>query len=242
VFSIKYLLILLLTASFLLAGCSSLPKSGMDGCTSQPDALTVKKETAEMKGDVVVFHASLPPQQLSLECRMKLAFLINLLKRRADNFTDTARFSVKEVLWGNYNGIFKNVTRSVGEFGSFWESGEYVLLFFKRKCYKTSIVKIGACDYGYIDAKKPVPNDPEVHICEEKVCKPHYDYSDTFSSKILHDVGGIPFIVNTNLVEYFQKQWGLQVEHFESEVHKASKGIRFDSLRKCLKAGKCLPP
>lgn len=233
-FSIKYLLILLFTASFLLAGCSSLLKSGMDGYTSQSDDLTVKKERDETKDNIVVLHAYLPVRESS-EKKDPLRYMNN---------GDTGRFSVKEVLWGSYDESFIELTLWMGEFVSLfsqqWQSGEYVL-FLKRKCPKNFIQKIGACDDGYVDARKPLPNNP-VHLCEEKVCKPSYAYGDAFSSKVLHDVGGISFIVNTNSVEYFQKQWSLRVEHFESEDQKAFKGIRFDSLRKCLKAEKCLPP
>jgi hypothetical protein len=249
-FQMKRLHMLLLTASLLLIGCSSLPESGIDGYTSQSkqrsDDLAAKKEKAEMKGEVVVLHACLPPprEQPEKELISRAIFSVVLFGKYPD---ETARFSVKEVLLGSYEESFIELTHRGGEWPAPpWRSGEYVLFFKKLECVNKSIVKIGACDYGYVDAREPLPNDPAVHICDEKVCKPDYEYSEAYSSEVFRDTGGIPFIVDPMPIKYFEKQWGLQVEPFESKKYggkdsSASKGIRLDALRKCLKADKCMP-
>lgn len=254
--SMKRLLMSLFTASLLLTGCSSLPESGInvpfDGCTSQSkplsDGLEAKKETADMKGEVVVLHACLPrPREQSDKERLLRFALCNssrlFLAKEGIFIADggclgTVRFLVKEVLLGSYDG-----TELIGMHGEFValqkNPGEYVLFFKKLECVKKSIVKIGACDSGYVDAREQDPNDP-AHICVEKVCKPYYEYIEASTSEVFRDTSGIPFIVNP------RPKWGLQVETFEIKGHgwdgpQVPKGIRLDALRKCLEAGKCVP-
>jgi hypothetical protein len=217
----------------------------MDECISQSnsrsDDLAAKKETTEMKGEVVVLHACLPPprEQPKKELISRALLSVVLIGKYPD---ETARFSVKEVLFGSYEESFiELIHTSRHELPAPpWLPGEYLFFFKKLECVKKSIVKIGACDYGYVDAREPLPNDPAVHICDEKVCKPHYEYSEASTFEVFRDAGGISFIVDP------RPKWGLQVETFERKGYwwngsRVSKGIRLDVLRKCLEAGKCLP-
>ncbi|MFI3185111.1 MAG: hypothetical protein QX198_03950 [Methylococcaceae bacterium] len=248
----KHLLMSLLTGSLLLTGCSSLQESGMDGCTSQSkprsDDLAEKKETTEMKGEVVVLYACLPHRELSEnEIALRIASCVWFVHQMATNSCgpETARFSVKEALLGSYEGSFVEVTGIRGEsLAPLWQSGEYVLFFKKPKCKEIRIVQFSPCDDGYVDAGKPNP-DGSATVCVGKVCYLH-QYSETLSSKVLRDADGTPFIVDPRPVEYFKKQWGLQIEPFESKGYwwkrsPVSKGIRLDTLRKCLEAGRCVP-
>ena len=211
----------------------------MGECISQSkprsDDLAAKKDTTEMKGEVVVLHACLPPRDPPEKELLVFSMIIS------GGYTDTARFSVKEVLLGSYEESFIELTRSGGEFypPPLWRPGEYVLFFEKPKCKEARIVQIRPCDVCYVDAGKPNPNGSAT-VCVGKVCDPH-QYSEALSSMLLRDTGEIPYIVDPKAIEYFEKQWDLQVVPFERKGFSVSRGISLKSLSKCLKAGKCLP-
>ncbi|MCI0560840.1 MAG: hypothetical protein MN733_20340 [Nitrososphaera sp.] len=255
-------LIILLAVTIASTSCVDQPISrGSDlsgGGTKQSNPprvdLTAKKETTAMRGKVVVVHGWLPPRKQSENEPLPRAlsawlFMQEMAKKGIITNScgpETARFSVKEVFLGSYEASFIEVTGWRGEWcWPLWGPGEYLLFFKRPECVEIRIVKIGVCGYGYVDAGKPLPDGP-AHVCVKKNCESPHEYVDSLSSP-LREEGGTPFIINPRAIEFFEKQWGLQAEPFESAGRQKnarafkSTGIRLDSLRKCLEAGRCLP-